>query len=137
MLGMTYTPGAFFNNTFYFGPQNRPLLAFPLVKGQFNVDGEMTTGNAFGYPGVVPSVSSNGLKNGIVWAIQIDQFLSGGPAVLYAYDATNLNELYDSELAGKRDIAGPAVKFTTPMVADGRVYIGTQNSVDVYGLLGR
>jgi outer membrane protein assembly factor BamB len=137
MLGMTYTPGAFFNDTFYFGPQNRPLLAFPLVKGQFNVDGEMTTGNPFGYPGVVPSISSNGRKNGIVWALQIDQFLSHGPAVLYAYDAANLNELYDSELAGKRDIAGPAVKFTTPMVADGRVYIGTQNSVDVYGLLAR
>lgn len=137
LLGMTYTPAAFFNNMFYFGPQNRPLLAFPLVKGQISIDGEMAAGDPFGYPGVVPSVSANGRADGIVWALQIDQYVSHGPATLYAYDAATLNELYDSRMEGPRDMAGPAVKFTTPMVADGRVYFGTQNSVDVFGLRGR
>ena len=137
MLGMMYTPGAFFNNTFYFGPQNRPIIAFPLVKGQISVDGEFTASDPFGYPGVVPSVSANGRANGVVWAIQIDQYVSSGPATLHAYDAATLTSLYDSQMAGSRDIAGPAVKFTTPMVADGRVYFGTQNSVEVYGLRGR
>ncbi|MBF6560092.1 MAG: pyrrolo-quinoline quinone [Candidatus Binataceae bacterium] len=135
MLGMTYTPPAYFNGHVYFGPQNRPLLSFPLVNGQISIDGEIQGGDAFGFPGVVPSVSANGTANGIVWVIQSDQYASSGPAVLYAYDASTLTELYDSNMQGTRDIAGPAVKFTTPTIANGKVYLGTQQTVDVYGLL--
>jgi hypothetical protein len=57
--------------------------------------------------------------------------------VLYAYDATNLgHEVYDSNQAtGSRDHFGAGNKFITPMIAGGKVFVGTTNSVAVFGLL--
>ena len=56
--------------------------------------------------------------------------------VLHAYDASNLaNELYSSDaVAGGRD-AFADNKFITPMIANGRVYVGTSSGVMVFGLL--
>ena len=66
-----------------------------------------------------------------MWAVA-----NSNPAVLHAYDATNLaHELYNSNQAGTRDQFGPGNKFITPMVANGRVFVGTQTGVAVFGLL--
>jgi hypothetical protein len=90
----------------------------------------------FGYPGGSPVVSANGNSNGIVWIIETDNFGSNGNAILRAFDAANVSrELYDTTQKGTRDAAGAAVKFTVPTVAAGKVYIGTQTELDVYGLL--
>ena len=89
----------------------------------------------FGYPGTSPVVSSNAATNGIVWT----QHPNG---TLYAFDATNLaHELYDSRQAtGNRDVTGPGasgsgLKFIVPVVANGKVFMGTPNSVAVFGML--
>jgi hypothetical protein len=83
------------------------------------------------YPGSAASVSANGTANGIVWAHE-----NTSPAVLYAFDATNLtHELYNSSQAGTRDQFGSGNKYITPTIADGQVFVGTQNSVAVFGLL--
>ena len=93
------------------------------------------------YPqGATPAVSANGTTNGIVWAMKRLDSLDTNPgtqsAVLEAYDATNLAKLlFNSNQNISRDQAGPATKFFPPTIASGRVYIGTQTEVDVYGLL--
>jgi hypothetical protein len=78
-----------------------------------------------------------GSVNGIAWEIESTGQLNGQPAILRAYDALNLaTELYDStEAPNGRDTAGPAVKFVVPTVADGLVFVGSGNQLDIYGLL--
>jgi hypothetical protein len=132
--GQMFSSAVYFNQQIYLGPVNGPITAYPIVAGQIVVSGAITAAPSFGYPGATPSISANGAKSGIVWAIDSEANASG-PAVLYAFDATNLAELYDSTQAGARDAAGIAVKFTTPTIAAGRVYVGTQSELDVYGLL--
>lgn len=90
--------------------------------------------------GATPSVSSNATRNPIVWAIMRSDSLSiqpgQVPAVLYAFDATNVaNLLYSSSQNVPRDQGGCGNKFAVPTVANGKVYVGTQNEVDVFGLL--
>ncbi len=95
--------------------------------------------------GATPSISANGTSDGIVWAMVRQEALGAQPgqkpAILYAYDATNLTTtLYNSASALSqglpRDRGGCANKFAVPTVANGRVYMGTQNELDVFGLLG-
>ena len=87
---------------------------------------------SFPYPGTAPAVSANGSANGIVWAHE-----NTSPAVLHAYDAGNLaHELYNSsQAANGRDQFGAGNKFITPTIADGKVFVGTQTGVAVFGLL--
>jgi outer membrane protein assembly factor BamB len=90
----------------------------------------------FGYPGATPVISSNGETNALVWALETDAFATSGPAILHCYDATDVsNELYDSSSQNGRGDAGPAVKFAVPTVVNGKVYVGTQTGMTVYGLL--
>jgi hypothetical protein len=91
---------------------------------------------SFPYPGTTPSVSANGSQNGIVWALESSM---SAPGVLHAYDATNLtHELYNSgQAASGRDSFGNGNKFITPLVVNGKVYVGTQTGVAVFGLLAQ
>jgi hypothetical protein len=87
------------------------------------------------------SVSANGNDNGIVWslntsAVAPDRGASTGPTVLNAYDAVSLSQLYSSAWAGNRDTAGGAVKFSSPIVANGKVYVGTSGQLNVFSLFG-
>src|SRR5262249_19320838 len=124
--GGVFSTPAYFNNTVYYGAVNSSLQAFPISNAKLSA-GSQTT-NHFGYPGASPSISANGTSNGIVWAVE-----NAGTAVLHAYDASNLaTELYNSNQAGTRDQFGAGNKYITPMIANGRVYVGTTNGVAVF-----
>jgi hypothetical protein len=128
--GGVFSMPAFFNGTVYYGAVGDALKAFPVVTAKLAATPSSQSTHHFGYPGTTPSISANGTTSGIIWAIE------NSGAILFAYDATDLTkELYDSnQAAGNRDhFSGN--KFITPMVVNGRVYVGTPNSVAVFGLL--
>jgi outer membrane protein assembly factor BamB len=125
---------AYFNNTIYYGGRGDVLRAFPIANAKLATAPSSTSATTFAYPGATPSVSANGAKNGIVWALES---AVGSTAVLHAYDATNLaNELYNSnQAASQRDNFGTGNKFLTPMIVNGKVYVGTPSGVAIFGLL--
>jgi len=149
---------ALWNNNLYVGGQFDSVRQFTFnpTTELFNTTVSSQSASGFGYPGTIPSVSAQSTTHGIVWAI--DSSLYGyaspnagvncsvvpvpqactGPAIVHAYNATNLSQEYwNSTLASNnRDRAGNAVKFVPPTIANGKVYVGTRTEVDVYGLLG-
>ena len=130
--GGVFSMPAYFNNTIYYGAVGNSIQAFPISNAQLSNAPTSRTGNPFPYPGATPSISGNGATGTILWAAE-----NGSSAVLHAYDASNLaNELYNSNQAsGGRDQFGTGNKFITPMITNGKVYVGTTNGVGVFGLL--
>jgi hypothetical protein len=138
--GSVFGLPAYWNGHVYFWPvaggAGSPLKAFSFANGVLSSVPVSTSAQISSFPGATPSVSSNGANNGIVWTIRNDAFASQGPQILYAHDANNLgNFLYGSDQNAPRDSAGAAVKFTVPTIANGKVYIGGEYQVAVYGLL--
>lgn len=120
----------------YIGGVGTKLRAWQIFNGRMSAHPVARGTHSFAYPGTSPAISSNGSVHRIVWALDVSGYGGGNPAVLHAYWAPNLTELYNSSQApAARDTAGPAVKFTVPTVANGKVYVGTQTELDVYGLL--
>jgi len=157
--GFWGTP-AFWQNSLYFAGANDSLkqFSFDTTTGQFSATATSNSTQGYGFPDVSPSVSSTPQgTNGILWAIDAGLYgyaspnaaggincyvdpppaACSGPAILHAYDATNLaRELWNSSrAANNRDQAGNAVKFVPPTVANGKVYVSTRTEIDVYGLL--
>ena len=118
---------AFFNNTLY---TSTPLDAYTFSPGTPTTAGSLsTTAASHTTLTTAPVVSANGSSNGIVWAQD-----TGG--TLHAFTAGTLTELYNSgQAASGRDTPATFVKFTSPVVANGKVYLSGQGALVVYGLL--
>lgn len=129
--GIWSTP-AYFNQNIYYGPVGGSLRAFSVTNAMLSSAPTSQTAAQFTYPGTFPVISANGTANAIVWVIE-----NTSPAVLHAYAAGNLaTELYNSDQAqSARDQFGAGNKYIAPVVADGKVFAATTNSVAVFGLL--
>ena len=125
IAGMFGNP-AYFNHSVYFCGSGDPVKAYSVYDATLSKEPTSESPVQFGYPGCLPTISANGTADAIVWVMEEAN-------ILHAYDACNLaNELYSSNQNSARDALGSYVKFTPPMVANGKVYAGTQNSLNVY-----
>ena len=128
--GGIFSMPAYFNGTLYYGAVGDAIKAFKITNAMLATGPASQTSNTFRYPGATPSISASGTNNAIVWAAE-----NTTPAVLHAYDAGTLHELYNSNQANSRDQLGAGNKFITPTIVNGKVYVGTTDSVGVFGLL--
>ena len=151
--GIWSTPAVWGGYVYLVGYSAR-LWSYPVVNGVIGAV-TMQSPDTISQLGATPSISAMGTgqsaaNNPIVWVL--DNGASGatfsgstyGPAILKAFDATNLGaRLYSSDVL-PADAAGYAVKFTVPTVANGKVYVagaqsgaakGTTGQLTVYGLL--
>jgi len=125
--GFWSTP-AFWKQTIFTAGKKDTIKAFRISNGKL-ITTPASQGSAV-LPGGPVAISANGSNNGIAW------FLDRDANMLRAYDAGNLaNELYDTSKNSTRDSPGTVVKYTEVTVANGRVYIGTRNSLVAYGPL--
>jgi hypothetical protein len=116
------------------------LKMYLLTNGKLSTTPYAQSSNTFPI-GATPTVSSNGNSDGIVWAIERPDpvYIQPGqnPAILYAYNAETMATLYSSNQNTLRDVGGCANKFQVPTVANGKVFVATQNELDVFGELGK
>jgi len=117
----------YWNNTVYFTGTSAPVTAYGLSDGTLVLPPFLQSLLVGGGGSAI--ITANGNTNGILWFID-----GGGP--LLAMDATTLNTIYTSNQAPNgRDTMPSLAHFATPIAADGKIFVGTQNSVVVYGLL--
>ena len=129
-IGGSYATPAFWNNLLYYVGNGDFLKAFTVTNGVIATT-PVKSPTGFGFPGATPTLSANGTSNGIVWAVDSSAYASSGAAVLHAYNATNVaSELYNSKARGS---PGAAVKFIAPTVANGKVYVGAEYALSVFG----
>jgi len=130
-----YGAMAYWNGHAFFAASDDYLRDYALTGGTLKQAARSTT--RFDNPGATPAVSADGTRNAIVWAIATRTWNGRErPAVLYAYDAANITQpIYSSEENAARDRASLATRFVVPVVVNGRVYFGTRDRVEVYGLL--
>jgi hypothetical protein len=120
-VGPLFGIPAYFHNTVYFSAAQDQVKAFSIRNGRLSPAPVSASSSTLDAPGSVPSISANGVSGGILWTIDAD-------AQLLAYDAADLSHpLYQGS-------TGSYIKFSTPTVANGKVYVGTSASVLVFGL---
>ncbi|HEX5230040.1 MAG TPA: hypothetical protein VFW44_20145 [Bryobacteraceae bacterium] len=120
-VGPLFGIPAYFNHTLYFSATHDQLKALSIRDGVLASAPVSASVVTFPVFGTVPSISALGAAQGIVWTID-------AATQLHAFDATDLErELY-------RGSTGSFIKFSTPTIANGKVYAGTSDSLVVFGL---
>src|SRR5579862_8071445 len=144
-IGGVWGAPAYWNGSLYVWGQNDHLKAFSFTNGVLSANPtstskESSSPNPDTYS-PTPSISANGTTNGIVWSLVTDNAQTQGREILYAHDASNVaNLLYSSGSTGSesnftRDNPGNSVKFIVPTVVNGKVYVGSETQLSVFGLL--
>jgi hypothetical protein len=130
--GGLFSAFAYFNGSVYIADVGGSLKQFALINAQLSASPTSQSQATFAFPGSSPAVSANGSSSAIVWALTS---ATSGAAVLHAYNPANLaQEYYNSTQAvNNRDAFGNGEKFITPVIANGKVFVGTPTGLAVFG----
>jgi outer membrane protein assembly factor BamB len=133
-----YSQPAYWNGRVYVATANGNLKSFSIAGGTLALSAE--SGNTFADRSPVATVSASGNTNGIVWGLEYVCASEGGGAcsgegLLHAYDATTLNEIWNSDMNGAQDALGSGMTFLVPIIINGKVYAAHQSGIAVFGLL--
>jgi uncharacterized protein (TIGR03437 family) len=119
---------AYFDQWAYFCGGDDQLRAYPVSNAIMGAP--VVSQFTFTNFGCVPTISANGTSDAILWALDDDSH------TLRAFEATNVaNALWDSSQNSARDSIDSVVKFTAPMVVNGKVYVATNTALYAFGLL--
>jgi hypothetical protein len=122
-----YTTPVYWNNIVYIAGAATPISAYTLSNGLLTLPPFAQSAKLVGPSHAM--ITANGNTNGILWAVESGTYLM-------AMDAMTLNTLYTSKQAANgRDSLPALAHFASPVAANGKIFVGTQNSVVVYGLL--
>jgi hypothetical protein len=132
-VGVCLDNVVYFNNRLYHWTYNDFQKIFSVSNSQVSLTPILQGSVKAGFPGSPCSISANGTNNAICWNIDASTYKTSGPSVLHAFNAYTLAELYNSTQAGARDTLGGSVKFTVATVANGKVFVGTETSLAVFG----
>jgi len=128
--GPSYYVGPRGGIVFYQGSGDSLHAYSVATKGKPHLTEVATSSDGAGFGGSFPVVSSNGTtpRTGVVWAIE-----RGDPTEqLKAYDAEHLDAPIFAANAG--NWSNGSGSYLTPLVANGRVYVGAYKTVTVFGL---
>jgi len=141
-----FSTASYWSGSVYIGAVSDNVKAYSLsnILASMSPAPTSQSNESYGYPGANVAITAAGSSatSAVAWAL--DTNASGtatggaggtGPAILRAYDATNLATTLWSSSTLSTDKCGNAVKFSVPTVANGKVYVAGTNQVTVYGLL--
>lgn len=125
----------YWNNAIYFAGRQDYIKAFPFINGVISTTPVQTQ---YGYSlQGIPSLSANGTANGVLWLVR-EVSSSSSVMELSAFNAstlqTYLTEVFNTQQNSSRDALGTAPHFVTPAIANGKLYVGTNTQLKVYGL---
>ena len=115
----------YWNNAIYSSGSGKQISALALTNGALaKTPFAQSKNTTYGHS---PVISANGNSNGVLWQIT--------GAYMFAYDAVTLVKLYSTSQAPNGRDKPPALPhFANQVVANGKVYLGSNNSLVVYGL---
>jgi hypothetical protein len=120
-VGRMFSTAAYWNGSAYFTGEADGVTRFSLVNGQLSLAGKNTTVLCCAH---TPSISANGNSNGILWVANGNGFAAFNASDMTQPPLYNLGKL------------GTLAHFNTPTIANGRVFVGANLSLQVLGLLG-